>query len=71
MGWSSRMKVSAGQIRTWKSRYFQLTPPNEGWEYFLVLNKEGDGKWTVRFAAGKNESMLETTIEDLTDVLAG
>ena len=62
--------VQPGQIRTWKSRYFQTTPPNEGWEYFLVMFKEGDGRWLVRFAAGKNESMLETTIQDLTDVLA-
>jgi len=70
MGWSSRVKVSAGQIRTWKSRYFRLTPPNDGWEYFLVLNKEEDDRWVVRFAAGKNELMLETTIMDLTDVMA-
>jgi len=63
-------RVEAGQIRTWKSRYFQLTPPTEGWEVFLVMCKDGDNKWLVRFAAGENQSMLETTIQDLTDVLA-
>ena len=63
--------IEPGQIRTWKSRYFQLTPPNEGWEYFLVLFKEENGKWMVRFPSGKNELMLETSILDLTDVLAG
>lgn len=63
------MKVEAGQIRGWKTRYFQLTPPSPGWEYFLVLREEEKGKWLVRFAAEKNEIMLETAIEDLTDLI--
>lgn len=61
--------VEPGQLRTWKSRFFQHTPPNEGWEYFLVMHRDGEDRWLVRFAAGKNESMLETTIMDLTDVM--
>jgi hypothetical protein len=62
--------VEAGQLRTWKSRYFRHTPPTEGWEYFLVLQREGDDKWLVRFATEKNEVMSEAAIQDLTDVLA-
>ncbi len=63
--------IQPGQIRTWKPVYFQLTPPNEGWECFLVLFEEENGKWIVRFGSGKNESMTEKSILDLTDVLAG
>lgn len=61
--------VRPGQLRRWKSRYFQQTPPTEGWEYFLVMFKCGDDKWTVRFAAEKDQEMSEESIMELTDVI--
>jgi hypothetical protein len=61
--------VEAGQLRTWGKRYFQLTPPNEGFEYFIVLWKSGDVVWTVRFRNGKIEEMREEVIKSLTVIL--
>jgi hypothetical protein len=58
--------VEGGQLRTWGKKYFQLTPPSDGFEYFLVLWDNGDGKWTVRFRGGKVEEMREGSIEELT-----
>jgi len=58
--------VEPGQLRKWGIQYFQLTPPSEGFEYFLTLWDNGDGKWTVRFRGGKVEEMKEDAIEDLT-----
>jgi hypothetical protein len=61
--------VSPGQLRTWGKKYFQLTPPNEGFEYFIVLWKCGVGGWTVRFRGGRIEEMREDVIRSLTVIL--
>jgi len=68
-GTSTALEVQAGQLRTWGERYFQLTPPNEGFEYFIVLWKSGDVKWVVRFRGGKIEEMREDVIRSLTVIL--
>jgi hypothetical protein len=68
-GISTACKVQAGQLRTWGERYFQLTPPNEGFEYFIVLWECGVGRWTVRFRGGKIEEMREDVIAGLTVIL--
>jgi len=60
------VKVEPGQLRKWGTRYFQLTPPSDGFEYFLVLWANGDGKWTVKFRDGRMEEMREDAIEGLT-----
>jgi hypothetical protein len=61
--------ISPGQLRTWGKKYFQLTPPNEGFEYFIVLWKSGDVKWVVRFRCGRMEEMREDVIRSLTVIL--
>ena len=63
------MKVEPGQLRTWGKRYFQHTPPNEGFEYFIVLWKCGVKGWVVRFRGGKIEEMREDVIRSLTVIL--
>jgi hypothetical protein len=61
--------IAPGQLRKWGTKYFQLTPPSDGFEYFLVLWDNGDGKWTVRFRGGRIEEMREEVIRSLTVIL--
>lgn len=66
---STTLAVQEGQLRVWSEKYFRLTAPNPGFEYFIVLWENGDGKWTVKFRGGQMEEMRRDVIEGLTQIL--
>jgi len=61
--------TSAGQLRTWKEKYFKLTPPGEGFEMMLLIS-ESRGTWTVMFNGGHTSEMTEESIRSLTRLIS-
>ena len=48
-------ELAAGQLRTWKQKYFTHTPPTSGYEFFMLIEpflENSVKKWHVMFCGG-------------------
>ena len=58
-------ELAPGEMRIWKKKYFTNTPPTEGFEFFMLIERFLDGKetkWQVMFCGGSLIPMTEESI---------
>ena len=61
-------ELAAGQLRTWKQKYFTHTPPTSGYEFFMLIEpflENSVKKWHVMFCGGSLVVMSEDSILNL------
>lgn len=61
-------ELAAGQLRTWKQKYFTHTPPTSGYEFFMLIEpffEKSEKKWHVMFCGGALVGMSEESILNL------